>query len=131
EAAIRISGVPVQVVSCGLPCLLVPVATRQQVDDAILDRGAFNAYAEGPDPADCVFFFSTERGGDSADAYSRMFAPELGVGEDPATGSASGPLGCYLAKHGRVSGEQAGAMLGRRGCQLGRPGELQLLIAGD
>ena len=46
-----------------------------------------------------VFLFSHERGGDKATVYSRMFAPELGVAEDPATGSASGPLGCYLVRH--------------------------------
>src|SRR5207245_2869599 len=43
----------------------------------------------------------TDRPGDTdgpggADVYSRMLAPGLGVAEDPATGSASGPLGCYL-----------------------------------
>ena len=36
--------------------------------------------------------------------YSRMFAPEFGIIEDPATGSASGPLGCYLVHHGVVAG---------------------------
>ena len=129
EAAIAKSGLPVQVVSCGVPCLLVPVATRRQVDDAILDRAAFNAFSARMErAADCVFFFSTERGADSATAYSRMFAPDLGVGEDPATGSASGPLGCYLVKHGRVTSEQAGAMLSRQGVRMGRPSDIHISI---
>jgi len=34
--------------------------------------------------------------------HSRMFAPAMAIAEDPATGAASGPLGCYLVRHGRV-----------------------------
>ena len=46
-----------------------------------------------------------------------MFAPEFGIIEDPATGSASGPLGCYLVHHGVVAGDAArsdGQSSGRR-----------------
>ena len=35
--------------------------------------------------------------------YSRMLAPGFGISEDPATGGASGPLGCYLLHHGMVT----------------------------
>jgi trans-2,3-dihydro-3-hydroxyanthranilate isomerase len=34
---------------------------------------------------------------------TRMFAPSLGVAEDPATGSAAGPIACHLARHGRIA----------------------------
>lgn len=34
-----------------------------------------------------------------------MFAPEIGIGEDPVTGNANGPLGAYLVKHGLVHAE--------------------------
>jgi trans-2,3-dihydro-3-hydroxyanthranilate isomerase len=129
EAAITDTGLPAQIVSCGLPCLLVPVATRRQVDEAMLDRAAFNAFfAEIDTTADCVFFFTTEGANDNATAYSRMFAPELGIGEDPATGGASGPLGCYLVEHGRVASGQAGAMLSRQGVKMGRPSDIHISI---
>ena len=129
EAAIAKTGLPAQIVSCGLPCLLVPIATRRQVDEAMLDRAACQAFFAGiVTTADCVFFFSTERAGDEATAYSRMFAPELGIGEDPATGGASGPLGCYLVAHGRVAPEQAGAMLSRQGVKMGRPSDIHISI---
>ena len=39
--------------------------------------------------------------------YGRMFAPDFGIVEDPATGRASGPLGCYLVDHGLVAGRRA------------------------
>ena len=48
------------------------------------------------------FVFSTEAVEPDVTVYSRMFAPEAGVVEDPATGSATGPLGTYLVKHGLV-----------------------------
>src|SRR5436190_5614603 len=44
EEAVTSTQLPVQVVSCGMPCLLVPVATRRQVDAAVLDRGAWSAF---------------------------------------------------------------------------------------
>jgi len=75
-----------------------------------------------------VFLFSTERGPDKATVYSRMFAPALGVPEDPATGSASGPLGCYLVRHKVVPAARAGAMLSLQGVKMGRPSHVHISI---
>ena len=49
-----------------------------------------------------VFLFAVLPPGGEATVYSRMFAPEFGIIEDPATGGATGPLGCYLVQHGLV-----------------------------
>ena len=50
---------------------------------------------------------------------TRMFAPALGVAEDPATGSAAGPLAVHLARHGRIRfGEEIEI---RQGAEIGRP----------
>ena len=75
-----------------------------------------------------MFLFSAEPGGDRATVYSRMFAPGLGVAEDPATGSASGPLGCYLVRHKVVPPEKAGAMLSLQGVKMGRPSHVHISI---
>jgi trans-2,3-dihydro-3-hydroxyanthranilate isomerase len=75
-----------------------------------------------------VFLFSAERSADRATVYSRLFAPDLGVAEDPATGSASGPLGCYLVRHKVVSKEKAGAMLSLQGVKMGRPSHVHISI---
>jgi trans-2,3-dihydro-3-hydroxyanthranilate isomerase len=129
EDAVRRTNLPVQVVSCGLPFLLVPVASRREVDEAVLDRTAFASFTKTlGEPADCVFFFSIEAGDDGAAAYSRMFAPGLGIGEDPATGSASGPLGCYLVRHGVVTGARAADMLSLQGVKMGRPSHVYISI---
>ena len=57
-----------------------------------------------------------------------MFAPELGVAEDPATGVASGPLGCYLVRHRVVPPEKAGAILSLQGVKMGRPSHVHISI---
>jgi trans-2,3-dihydro-3-hydroxyanthranilate isomerase len=123
---------PVQVVSCGLPYVLVPLVSREAVDRAALDRQAYDrlVHSVAPD-ANGVFLFSTEPATDTAAAYSRMFAPAIGVHEDPATGSASGPLGCYLVRHQLVSRERAGAMVSLQGVKMGRPSHVHISIGVD
>ena len=60
---------------------------------------------------------------------TRMFAPEHGVTEDAATGSAAGPLAVHLARHGRIGfGEQIEI---RQGAEIGRPSTLYALAEGD
>jgi trans-2,3-dihydro-3-hydroxyanthranilate isomerase len=60
-----------------------------------------------------------------------MFAPGLGVFEDPATGSASGPLGCYLVRHGAVPPDQAATILSLQGVKMGRPSRVHVAIGLD
>jgi trans-2,3-dihydro-3-hydroxyanthranilate isomerase len=123
------AGLPVQTISCGFPCVLVPLVSRHDVDQASLDASAYDRFrkANGLDQI-CVFLFSTEHGADGATAYSRMFAPDLGIVEDPATGGATGPLGCYLVEHGVVQREQAGDMVSRQGVKMGRPSDIHMSI---
>lgn len=60
---------------------------------------------------------------------TRMFAPALGVPEDPATGSAAGPLAVHLARHGRIAfGEEIEL---RQGAELGRPSLLRARASGS
>ena len=60
--------------------------------------------------------------------YSRMFAPDLGVAEDPATGSASGPLGCYLVRHKIVKHDKADSMVSLQGVKMGRPSQVHISV---
>jgi trans-2,3-dihydro-3-hydroxyanthranilate isomerase len=129
QAAVAGTGLPAQVVSCGLPFLFVPLATRRAVDNAASNFEAIDTFFRASRvEASGVFLFSHERGGDKANVYSRMFAPEMGVAEDPATGSASGPLGCYLVRHKIVSPAKAGAILNLQGVKMGRPSYVHVSI---
>jgi trans-2,3-dihydro-3-hydroxyanthranilate isomerase len=129
ELAVAGTGLPVQVVSCGVPFLFVPLATRAAVDNAALQRDRFDVLREtaGTD-AHGVFVFSSQPGNDKATVYSRMFAPDLGMGEDPATGGASGPLGCYLVRHKVIRPEKAAAILSLQGVKMGRPSHVHISI---
>jgi trans-2,3-dihydro-3-hydroxyanthranilate isomerase len=131
-AAIRSTRLPVQEVSCGVPFVFIPVAARADVDAASPNLDAFNRLCEAAGVDNhAMFVFSREPGPDGATVYSRMFAPGLGVFEDPATGSASGPLGCYLVKHGVVPPVQAATILSLQGVKMGRPSRVHVAIGLD
>jgi trans-2,3-dihydro-3-hydroxyanthranilate isomerase len=120
------SGLLPQVISCGLPYLMVPLGSRRAVDAVQVDRRAL-VRCLSPVGLDehPVFVFTTE--GDET-TYSRMLAPGLGVGEDPATGSAAGPLGCYLVQHRVVPADAARAMLNLQGVAMRRPSRIHISI---
>jgi len=121
EEDTRGTGLPIQRVSCGVPFVIVPMTTRAAVDSAVPDVRLldFEAY---------VFTCDRSGAGDPAMTYSRMFAPGLGVPEDAATGSASGPLGSYLVHHRVVAPGQAASMLNLQGVKFGRPSYIQMSI---
>lgn len=122
-------GLPAQLVSCGVPYLLVPLATRAAVDAAAVDRQAFAACCRSAGIEETPgFFFTTEDGDDDAATYSRMIGFGFGIPEDPATGSAAGPLGSYLVHHRVVTAEEARAMVNRQGVAMGRPSRIHMSI---
>jgi trans-2,3-dihydro-3-hydroxyanthranilate isomerase len=128
-AAVAGTGLPVQVVSCGTPFVFVPLATRSAVDNVRLDEAAYETFCSvAGESSPAMFVFSTESGGDKATAYSRMFAPSFGIMEDPATGGATGPLGCYLVRHRQVAPEKARAMVSLQGARMGRPSYIHMSI---
>lgn len=129
-SAVDQTGRPIEEVSCGNAFMLVPVMTRAAVDAAEADLAAMRRLNSAfPGGHVGVLFFSTEPVDRDVIAYSRMFAPSAGVVEDPATGSATGPLGCYLVKHGLASREQANDMISLQGVAMGRPSRLHMRIA--
>ena len=126
------TGLPIQVVSCGVPFLFVPIAARAAVDAVAIDRRALVRACQSAGIEELpVFLFSTEAGADEATAYSRMLAPGFGIAEDPATGGASGPLGSYLLHHGVVSPEAAGKILSLQGAAMRRPSWIHIAIEGQ
>jgi len=128
-AAVAATGQPVQVVSCGVPFLLVPLTTRSAVDSAVVNPGVLDMlFTQVNTKAHGLMVFTTQPGDARATVYSRMFAPEMGITEDPATGIASGPLGCYLVRHKIVRPERAGAMISLQGVKMGRPSHVHMSI---
>ena len=128
--AVDDTGLPIEEISCGNAFLIIPVRSRAAVDAAEADLAAMRKI-KSAFPAGHVgaLFFSTEPVDADVIAYSRMFAPGAGVVEDSATGSAAGPLGCYLVKHGLVRRDQMSDFVNLQGVAMGRPSRLHMRIA--
>lgn len=120
---------PVQQVSCGVPYLLVPLRDREAVDRAASDAAAFRRLRAATGIDLPMFLFAVTAGRDET-VYSRMFAPAFGIVEDPATGSASGPLGCYLVEHRLVPEQTARHIVSAQGVAMERASRIHIEITG-
>jgi trans-2,3-dihydro-3-hydroxyanthranilate isomerase len=119
---------PIQRVSCGVPFLFVPLRSREVVDRAISGASEFRKLQESTGIQLPIFLFSLLPPGTRDTVYSRMFAPGLGVVEDPATGVASGPLGCYLVHHRLISADAGRRIVSLQGVAMGRPSRIHIDI---
>jgi len=122
---------PPQPVSCGVPFLFAALGSRAAVDRVAVDANGYAAAckASGVDELP-LFIFTTDRAGSSGEeaVYSRMLAPGFGITEDPATGGASGPLGCYLFQHRLVPRERLTHIVSLQGVKMRRPSRIHIAI---
>ena len=117
-----------QEVNCGSNFFIVPLPTRKAVDAAVIDRAKVDAvFAAAGIQRRGIYAFSVEPAADGITAYSRLL-PSGGI-EDPATGSAVGPAGCFAAKYGFVPRERIGAMTFLQGVLARRPSRLHVRVA--
>ena len=125
-AALGLSGgelephLPVQLGSAGNPFLLVPVVSLDVLAKVQVSLPAL--FQLLPDGFRSVFIF-TRRASES-DIRARMFSVTTGIDEDPATGSAHGPLGAYLAAHTEILQGNKAEFVSHQGVEMGRKSEL-------
>lgn len=113
------TALPVGCFTNGPEHLLVAIDGRQRVADLQPDLSRLGRVFAGT-----VSVFAR----DSEGVKTRVFAPGAGVAEDPATGSAAGALGAYLAEHERLAfGE---TLRIEQGAEIGRPSELFVRVRG-
>jgi predicted PhzF superfamily epimerase YddE/YHI9 len=75
------------------------------------------------------FVFTRDTGENRLLTWARMFAPAIGITEDPVTGNGHGPLGAYLLRHGIVPAPGGKlAFTGRQGEAIGRAGEVHVSV---
>ncbi len=110
----------------GNPTLYVPIIDRETVDRLAFDTSAWKRFISEHSGPLCVFAFAAVSEG----AYSRMFAPDYGVVEDPATGSSTGALAAYMMKHKLVSSKSGTTFYSEQGTQMKRRSILHLRIHG-
>jgi trans-2,3-dihydro-3-hydroxyanthranilate isomerase len=111
---------PVEVYDNGVQHVYVGLGSEDEVAGL---RPDFNRLAALPDVLGVNCF-----AGSGSRWKTRMFAPSSGVAEDPATGSAAGPLAFHLARHGRIGfGEEIEIS---QGAEVGRPSTLYARVEG-
>jgi trans-2,3-dihydro-3-hydroxyanthranilate isomerase len=111
-------------VSCGVPFLFVPLRNSRAVARAEANQPAWRKHM-GDYWAQQIYLFSFDTRERGAQIHARMFGPEVGVVEDPATGSAASALAGYLAK---LEGAQEGTLrwIVEQGIEMGRPSLLEV-----
>jgi trans-2,3-dihydro-3-hydroxyanthranilate isomerase len=114
---------PVQEVSTGLPALIVPLENLDSLQRCKVD---WERYLELAGPGKNLYVFCPESHANGpGDLSARMFANDLGVPEDPATGSAAGCLAGYLVEH-RYLGTDPVNVRVEQGYEIRRPSLLYL-----
>lgn len=121
---------PLQVVSTGLPVLIVPVRTLTAVRSINPDASAIINVCERFG-ANGIMVFTTVTVESFASVHARMFAPKIGILEDPATGSAGGALGAYLVQNGVVEVGPTTDILIEQGYEIDRPSRILVQVESD
>lgn len=90
-------GCPIQIVSTGHSKVMVGIKNRSLLDSLAPDMGLLSKLSS---QIGCngYYAFTLDKGSDIL-VHGRMFAPAIGINEDPVTGNANGPLGAYLVHH--------------------------------
>ncbi|RPI89122.1 MAG: PhzF family isomerase [Chloroflexi bacterium] len=120
---------PIQIVSTGHSKVLIGMNSRDTLNSLKPD---LTRLAELSKAIGCNGYFVFTLASDSDDilTHGRMFAPAIGVPEDPVTGNANGPLGAYLVKHQLVTSENGVFRFrAKQGEAIGRPGIVEVEVA--
>jgi trans-2,3-dihydro-3-hydroxyanthranilate isomerase len=113
-----------EIVSCGTPFLFVPLRDRAAVAAARVKLDVWEEIFAGRATSE-VFLFATEGERPGSDVHARMFAPGIGITEDPATGSAAAGLAGYLGvRESRPNGTLRWVV--EQGFEMGRPSILDV-----
>jgi PhzF family phenazine biosynthesis protein len=121
--------VPAQVVSTGAAHLLVPARDRATVDRARPDAPRLAAVLAEAGGQGCYLYCLDPVDPAAAVAHARFFNPTVGIEEDPATGSAAGPLVSHLVARGVVPDGET--VVVEQGHAMGRPSRIRARVTGE
>jgi trans-2,3-dihydro-3-hydroxyanthranilate isomerase len=125
---LAVEALPAQVVSTGAGHLLVPIRNREAINRAQPETRNLAGELRSVGGEGC-YLFSLDPIDPTAAAHTRFFNPTAGIIEDPATGTAAGPLTCYLAKYGRIASEAT--VIIEQGDALLRPSRIEVRLRND
>jgi trans-2,3-dihydro-3-hydroxyanthranilate isomerase len=119
--------IPPQLLNAGNPTVFVALRDKDAVDRAWIDLAGMRLLRSADTEFMCVFVFAPTATG----AYSRMFAPEYGIPEDPATGSSTGPLAAFMMRHGLVCNADGTRFVSEQGAKMERRSFLHVRVRGE
>ena len=117
-----------RVVSTGAAHLMVPGRDRDAVDRATPDTPRLAATLARVEAEGCYLYSTDPLDTAGSVAYARFFNPTVGIVEDPATGTAAGPLVAMFVAAGKVP-DGATAVV-EQGHALGRPSKIRVTVSG-
>ncbi|MAJ52308.1 MAG: phenazine biosynthesis protein PhzF [Flammeovirgaceae bacterium] len=117
---------PIQEISCGVPYIIVPVRTIENIQNLTFNTQVWEKL-QSILKDHSIYAFTPHGLLPDSDLHGRMFAPEIGITEDPATGSANGPLACYLFKYDI----KKGPLISEQGFEMNRPSILHIEIESE
>jgi len=123
---INLTNRPIQIVSTGLPVLLVPIASINVLKNISIDNNRLIQFLANIG-TDLLCVFTDQTLDSDSTIHSRVFAPSLGIVEDPATGSAAGAAGAYLFKNKLLLNDYNNMII-EQGHMVGRPSSLFVSI---
>ena len=96
-------GLPLQIISTGLPSLAVPIRSLSDLRQCRVNATLLSEIYTRAGGTACYAFTRETIEVGTARAHARLFAPADNIAEDPATGSAAGALGAYLIHHNAIA----------------------------
>jgi trans-2,3-dihydro-3-hydroxyanthranilate isomerase len=122
------TGLKPQVASTGIASLQVPMRSLKVVESLDPDARALADVLRGLGPHTVCYAFAFEARGEGVHLHARCFAPTEGIPEDPATGSAAGACGAYLAAHGRLP---ASTFVIEQGVEIRHASRIEVTVEAD
>ena len=121
------SDLPIQVVTTGHSKVMVPMRSRSKLDGLIPNNEKLKAIS-AEIGCNGFFPFVLEGSKQKPITYGRMFAPAIGINEDPVTGNANGPAGAYLVHHDLIECDQKVSYWGYQGLAIEKPGRVLVTV---
>lgn len=121
------ANLPIQVVTTGHSKVMVPMRSRSKLDGLTPNNEKLKAISA---EIGCNGFFPFVLEGSRQEpiTYGRMFAPAIGINEDPVTGNANGPAGAYLVQHDLIECDQKVTYWGYQGLAIEKPGRVLVKV---
>ena len=119
---------PIQIASTGHSKVMIGIKSKATLDALEPDVSKLNILSKRIS-CNGYFVFTFDSNSKEILTYGRMFAPAIGINEDPVTGNANGPLGGYLVKNKIVNiTENSFAFSSRQGEKMGRLGAIDVKV---